>query len=282
MLVLERGDLVFVFNFHPVNSFSEYRVGAYLPGPYKARPRPALGLCARVQKPKLTLASARPRAHARKGGGRGPALSRPAPRPDRRAARPEPVAGQATQPECAFALYMARGVQARAPSRSGRAPALQVVLSSDEAVFGGWRNASKEHDVEYATASDDHDGRPHSFTVYAPSRTVAVYAPAQYCDAKARARYKLCPYPNYNPIVPAQYMGAFASRRPCDGCQRVCTSVREQRMRSGAGAPVRVCAGRAGLRTADALCRGALTLNPSCRGARCRRTRASTASRAWA
>jgi hypothetical protein len=64
----------------------------------------------------------------------------------------------------------------------------QVVLSSDEAVFGGWRNASKEHDVEYATASDDHDGRPHSFTVYAPSRTVAVYAPAQYCDAKARAR----------------------------------------------------------------------------------------------
>jgi hypothetical protein len=44
MLVLERGDLVFVFNFHPVSSFSEYRVGAYLPGPYKARARPALGL----------------------------------------------------------------------------------------------------------------------------------------------------------------------------------------------------------------------------------------------
>ena len=163
----------------------------------------------------------------------------------------------------------------------GRAPALQVVLSSDEAVFGGWRNASKEHDVEYATASDDHDGRPHSFTVYAPSRTVAVYAPAQYCDAKARARYKLCSYPNYNPIVPAQCIGALAGRRPCD-CQRVCTSVREQRMRSGAGAPVRVCAGRAGLRTADALCRGALNLTSSCRGARCRRTRASTASRAWA
>ena len=37
MLVVERGDLVFVFNFHPVNSFSDYRVGAYLPGPYKAR-----------------------------------------------------------------------------------------------------------------------------------------------------------------------------------------------------------------------------------------------------
>ena len=37
MLVVERGDLVFVFNFHPVNSFSDYRVGAYLPGPYKVR-----------------------------------------------------------------------------------------------------------------------------------------------------------------------------------------------------------------------------------------------------
>ena len=37
MLVVERGDLVFVFNFHPVSSFSDYRVGAYLPGPYKAR-----------------------------------------------------------------------------------------------------------------------------------------------------------------------------------------------------------------------------------------------------
>jgi len=140
MLVLERGDLVFVFNFHPVNSFSEYRVGAYLPGPYKARPRPALGLCARVQKPKLTLASARPRAHARKGGGRGPALSRPAPRPDRRAARPEPVAGQATQPECAFALYMARGVQARAPSRSGARAAGGAVLGRG----GVWRLAQRE------------------------------------------------------------------------------------------------------------------------------------------
>ncbi|KAK9839287.1 hypothetical protein WJX81_005730 [Elliptochloris bilobata] len=96
MLVVERGDLVFVFNFHPVNSFSDYRVGAFLPGPYK------------------------------------------------------------------------------------------VALSSDEQVFGGWRNVSKEYDVEYATsAGGDHDSRPHSFTVYAPSRTVAVYAPAEFCDAKA-------------------------------------------------------------------------------------------------
>jgi len=62
----------------------------------------------------------------------------------------------------------------------------QVVLSSDEQVFGGWKNVSKENDVEYATAEDDHDGRPHSFTVYAPSRTVAVYAPAHFCDARVR------------------------------------------------------------------------------------------------
>lgn len=31
------GDLVFVFNFHPVQSYTDYRVGCYKPGPYKAR-----------------------------------------------------------------------------------------------------------------------------------------------------------------------------------------------------------------------------------------------------
>ena len=35
LIVVERGDLVFVFNFHPVNSYTDYRVGALLPGPYK-------------------------------------------------------------------------------------------------------------------------------------------------------------------------------------------------------------------------------------------------------
>lgn len=29
------GDLIFVFNFHPVSSFTDYKVGAYQPGPYK-------------------------------------------------------------------------------------------------------------------------------------------------------------------------------------------------------------------------------------------------------
>ncbi len=35
LIALERGDLVFVFNFHPTNSYTDYRVGTHLPGPYK-------------------------------------------------------------------------------------------------------------------------------------------------------------------------------------------------------------------------------------------------------
>lgn len=38
MIVAERGDLVLVFNFHPTQSYSDYRVGAYKPGPYKVVP----------------------------------------------------------------------------------------------------------------------------------------------------------------------------------------------------------------------------------------------------
>ena len=148
MLVVERGDLVFVFNFHPVTSFSDYRVGAYLPGPYKARAA-APPVCA----PGCL--------HAWLRGPRG--------------GKPQPCLIEGTT------------VAGCGSNSAVGAPAAQVALSSDEAAFGGWRNVSKESDVEYATAADDHDGRPHSFTVYAPSRTVAVYAPAQTCDAKARA-----------------------------------------------------------------------------------------------
>jgi hypothetical protein len=36
VIVVERGDLVMVFNFHPTNSYTDYRVGAYKAGPYKA------------------------------------------------------------------------------------------------------------------------------------------------------------------------------------------------------------------------------------------------------
>lgn len=61
----------------------------------------------------------------------------------------------------------------------------QVVLSSDEAVFGGYENVSKKYDVEYQTQEGNHDNRPQSMLVYAPSRTVGVYAQAEYCDATA-------------------------------------------------------------------------------------------------
>ena len=92
VIVIEKGDLVFVFNFHYDNAYSGYRVGCWKEGPYK------------------------------------------------------------------------------------------VALSSDEAVFGGYSNVSKWNESEHWTVEGDYDGRPHSFEVYAPPRTVAVYAPSIYCD----------------------------------------------------------------------------------------------------
>ena len=35
MVVFERGDAVMVFNFHPTQSYSDYRVGCLKPGKYK-------------------------------------------------------------------------------------------------------------------------------------------------------------------------------------------------------------------------------------------------------
>lgn len=35
IVVVERGDLVMVFNFHPTNSYTDYRVGCCNPGAYK-------------------------------------------------------------------------------------------------------------------------------------------------------------------------------------------------------------------------------------------------------
>ena len=35
VIIAERGELVFVFNFHPTSSYSDYRVGCKEPGPYK-------------------------------------------------------------------------------------------------------------------------------------------------------------------------------------------------------------------------------------------------------
>lgn len=45
IIVAERGDLVFVFNFHPTNSYTDYKVGCYHPGPYKVRASPRGGAC---------------------------------------------------------------------------------------------------------------------------------------------------------------------------------------------------------------------------------------------
>ena len=35
LIVVERGDLVFVWNFHPTSSYTNYRIGCYKDGQYK-------------------------------------------------------------------------------------------------------------------------------------------------------------------------------------------------------------------------------------------------------
>ncbi len=96
--MVERGDLVFVYNFHPTNSYTDYRVGCYKQGNYK------------------------------------------------------------------------------------------VVLSSDEEVFGGYKNVTKNNDVTFVANGHNHDGRPASFQVYAPSRTCVVYALAETADKDADSK----------------------------------------------------------------------------------------------
>ena len=44
---------------------------------------------------------------------------------------------------------------------------LQVVLSSDEQTFGGWRNVTKDTDVTFAATAHNFDNRPNSFQVWA-------------------------------------------------------------------------------------------------------------------
>lgn len=65
---------------------------------------------------------------------------------------------------------------------------LQVALSSDESVFGGYQNVTKNNDTEFFTNEGLHDGRPFSFQVYAPSRTVVVYAPSEFCDCTSESQ----------------------------------------------------------------------------------------------
>ncbi len=38
MIIAERGDLTFVFNFHPYKSYSDYRIGTEKAGPFKVWP----------------------------------------------------------------------------------------------------------------------------------------------------------------------------------------------------------------------------------------------------
>jgi len=95
MLVVERCDLLFVFNFHPTNSYTDYRIGCRQLTEYK------------------------------------------------------------------------------------------VVLSSDEEVFGGFLNVTKDADVVFDAKSGEHDQRDYWLQVYAPSRTVVVYAPADFVDPSA-------------------------------------------------------------------------------------------------
>ncbi|XP_034694883.1 1,4-alpha-glucan-branching enzyme 1, chloroplastic/amyloplastic-like isoform X3 [Vitis riparia] len=85
IVVFEKGDLVFVFNFHWTNSYSDYRVGCLKPGKYK------------------------------------------------------------------------------------------IVLDSDLLLFGGFNRL--DHNAEYFSSDGWYDDRPHSFLIYAPCRTVVVYAP---------------------------------------------------------------------------------------------------------
>lgn len=40
MIVAEKGELLFVFNLHPSNSYQGYRVGTAWPGKYKVTPDP--------------------------------------------------------------------------------------------------------------------------------------------------------------------------------------------------------------------------------------------------
>jgi 1,4-alpha-glucan branching enzyme len=116
IVIVERGDLLFVFNFHPTNSYTDYRVGCKLPGEY------------------------------------------------------------------------------------------QVVLSSDEEVFGGYRNVTKDSNVTFTALQGLHNNRPYHFYLYAPSRTVVVYAPAESCDPFADSK------PHGVPGLGVRDLGPYYSR----------------------------------------------------------------------
>jgi 1,4-alpha-glucan branching enzyme len=94
LVVFERGDAVFVFNWHPTKSYQDYRIGCLKPGKYT------------------------------------------------------------------------------------------IALNSDDPDFGGYDNV--KNSVEFFATDTPHDGRPASFQVYAPARTVVVYALAETTAKVAR------------------------------------------------------------------------------------------------
>ncbi|THU50858.1 hypothetical protein C4D60_Mb06t24760 [Musa balbisiana] len=51
---------------------------------------------------------------------------------------------------------------------------INMVLDSDDKLFGGFNRI--DHTAEYFSTDGLYDNRPFSFSVYAPSRSVVVYA----------------------------------------------------------------------------------------------------------
>ncbi len=73
-------------------------------------------------------------------------------------------------------------------------------------MFGGYRNNTKDADVTFNTQSGNFDNRPHSFQVYAPARTCAVYAPAAWTDKDADRK------PHGIPGLAIKDLGPYFSR----------------------------------------------------------------------
>lgn len=65
----------------------------------------------------------------------------------------------------------------------------KIILNSDDPNFGGWGNVKTETEF---FAQGGHDARPHSLMVYAPARTIVVYAPAHYLEKAADPLEEFC------------------------------------------------------------------------------------------
>ena len=61
---------------------------------------------------------------------------------------------------------------------------LQLMLSSDEAAFGGFENLSKRHDTDFASTAGDYDGRPNSIQVSNSRFCLAFFSALLFTAAK--------------------------------------------------------------------------------------------------